>query len=179
MLDIGNIDYLINELKEKQDWKNLQTLFNQSESIIYVGHGGNLAIADHIAVDTVRLTQNKKVTFSPGSAIAATSFINDSNFDKWLIDWFKPISNLLDKSKTLVIGISSSGKSKDIINLFHYCDENNYKTALISAKSNNEFPRSTTLVNTNCNSYHKSGVVALALGYQLILDSGFSCPSIS
>ena len=63
MLDIGNIDYLINELKEKQDWKNLQTLFNQSESIIYVGHGGNLAIADHIAVDTVRLTQNKSNLF--------------------------------------------------------------------------------------------------------------------
>jgi len=179
VLDIGNIDHLINELKGKEDWITLQRVFNHSDSIIYVGHGGNLAIADHIAVDTIRLTKNKKVTFSPGSAIAATSFINDTNFDSWLVDWFKPISNLLDKSKTLVIGISSSGKSKDIINLFNHCDKNDFKTALISAKHNNELPRSTTLVNTNCNSYHKSEVVALALGYQLILDSGFSCPSIT
>ena len=72
MLDIGNIDHLINELKGKEEWITLQRFFNHSDSIIYVGHGGNLAIADHIAVDTIRLTKNKKVTFFP-------RFCNSSN----------------------------------------------------------------------------------------------------
>ena len=112
MLEIGNIDKLIEELKQNQEWNDLQQKFNDCNSIVYVGHGGNLAIADHIAVDTVRLTQNKKATFSPGSAIAATSFINDSDFEQWLVNWFKSISSLLDTSKTVIIGISSSEKVK-------------------------------------------------------------------
>ena len=179
MLEIGNIDKLIEELKQNQEWNDLQQKFNDCNSIVYVGHGGNLAIADHIAVDTVRLTQNKKATFSPGSAIAATSFINDSDFEQWLVNWFKSISSLLDTSKTVIIGISSSGKSKDIIKLFEFCDHHNFKTALITAKRNNEIPKSTICINTNCESYHKSEVVALALGYQLILDAGFCCPAIN
>ena len=178
MLAIGDIDLRLSQIEASPPWQALSSEFSRCRNIVIVGHGGNLAVSDHIAVDIARLTNNSKSTFSPGSAIAATSFINDSSFDDWMVNWFDSFSSSIDLSSTLVLGISSSGKSKDVMALLLYALKKGSSAGLIAAKDT-VAPEGTIVVNTNCDSYHQSEVVALSLGYKLIHDSGFICPSIS
>ena len=178
MLAIGDVDLRLSQIENTTAWQALSSAFNSASNIVIVGHGGNLAVADHIAVDISRLTKQSKSTFSPGSAIAATSFINDGSFEDWMVSWFDSFSSSLDLSSTLVIGISSSGKSKDVMALLAHALPKGCSCGLISA-TNTDVPGSTILVNTQCNSYHQSEVVALSIGYKLIHDSGFICPSIN
>lgn len=122
MLNIGNIDAQLKSFESLREWQRIVAEFKEKPNIVLVGHGGNLAIADHMAVDITRLTKYTKATFSPGSAINATSFINDSSFDDWLVCWFRSLNLVLNPENTFVIGISSSGKSSDVLRLLEYCD---------------------------------------------------------
>ena len=178
MLEFGDITGTLKETIDTLEWSLLQDNFNKSKTIILVGHGGNLAVADHISVDITRLTNYKKSTICPGSAIAATSFINDTSFNDWMTCWLKSLLPTLDIEQTLLIGISSSGKSSDISNLFEEAGKNNIKTALITAKSS-ETIKSDIQVVTNAESYHSSEIIALALGYQLVHGFGYNCPKIN
>ena len=178
ILKFGDITGLVTQTISTYAWENLQSCFNKSKTIILVGHGGNLAIADHISVDITRLTNFEKSTICPGSAIAATSHINDSGFNNWMTRWLKSIIQTLDVKETLLIGISSSGRSKDISELFKEANLQNIKTALITAKPSKEI-NSDIQVVTYAESYHSSEIIALALGYQLVHGFGFNCPDIN
>ena len=160
-------------------WIRCQSDFNQATKILAVGNGGNLAVCDHAAIDISRLT-NKNAT-APGSGILASSLINDTTHDLWVKNWFSiatrgwPQDSL---SKIMLIGISSSGYSKNICMALDEADKLGCKTALISAQT----PKITGNYNTiilDVNEYHTSEVLALALFYQLIHGAGFSCPTIT
>ncbi len=177
ILKFGDLNSILEETINSYEWSSLQDVFNESSNICLVGHGGNLAVADHMAADLTRLTNFEKSTFCPGSAIMGTSFINDSNFDNWMVLWLKSIINSLKGQKTLIIGISSSGRSKDIENLFNEAKKYDIKTCLITAKNSLSISADIEVV-TKTESYHSSEVVALALGYQLVHGFGFTCPDI-
>jgi len=178
MLGIGDVDRKISDICLSPGWGKLVDFSKAASSIVIAGHGGNLAVADHIAVDIARLTGFSKSTFCPGSAINSSSFINDSSFEDWLISWFKSLESCLKPSATTLVGISSSGKSVDVINLLSYGSSIGYTTTLISASPVSP-GGGINVVYTDCQTYHESEVVSLALGYQLISDLGFTCPSIS
>ena len=178
MLEFGDITGILKKTIATPEWSNLQDSFNEAKTIILVGHGGNLAVADHISVDISRLTNYKKSTICPGSAIVATSYINDTSFNDWMTCWLKSLLPSLDVEQTLIIGISSSGRSNDISNLFLEAERRNIKTSLITAKSSLTI-KSDIQVVTNAISYHSSEIIALALGYQLVHGFGYSCPRIS
>ena len=177
ILEFGDLTGTIEKTIATREWEELQDLFNKSKTIILVGHGGNLAIADHIAVDITRLTNFEKSTICPGSAIVATSHINDTNFDEWMVRWFKSLIKSISREETLLIGISSSGGSNDISKLFDEAYLQNIKTALITAKSTTKI-KSNIQVITNAETYHSSEIIALALGYQLVHGYGYNCPKI-
>lgn len=176
MLGFGDLNQTLLRVITSPEWAGLQSSFNAAKHIFVVGHGGNLAVADHAAIDISRLTRNTKTTYSPGSAIVATSLINDTSFDDWLCCWFKIFATNLKPSDCLIIGISSSGRSTDIQRLFEYAQELSIATSLITAKSSGI--RCNHEVITACDSYHASEVVALALSYQLVHGHGYQCPSI-
>lgn len=174
LLDFGNITEIISDVVSTENWNELQKVFNVKSTIIIVGHGGNLAVSDHISADITRLTNFEKKTLCPGSAILATSYINDTSFDDWLVTWFK--SQPINFEDSLIIGISSSGKSKDIENLFDFANKKGIFTSLITAV--NSSINAKTQIVTKCSSYHSSELVALGLGYQLVHGFGFTCPII-
>ena len=178
MLEFGDITGTLKQTIATPEWSILQDSFNEAKTIILVGHGGNLAVADHISVDITRLTNYKKSTICPGSAILATSYINDTSFNDWMTCWLKSLLPSIDVEQTLMIGISSSGRSNDISNLFLEAERDNIKTGLITAKSSSTI-KSDIQVVTNAMSYHSSEIIALALGYQLVHGFGYNCPSIA
>ena len=177
MLEFGDITGTLEEVINTFEWSMLQDSFNKAKTILLVGHGGNLAVADHIAVDITRLTNYKKSTICPSSAIVATSYVNDIGFDSWMNCWLKSLLPSLEVEQTLLIGISSSGRSKDISNLFQEAQKENIKTAIITAKKSEKI-KSNIQVVTNAKSYHSSEIIALALGYQLVHGFGYNCPDI-
>jgi D-sedoheptulose 7-phosphate isomerase len=78
--------------------------------IIIVGNGGSAAIASHVAVDFTKAAKIRALSFNEPDLI--TCFANDYGYDQWVV---KALESYADKGD-LVILISSSGKSPNIIN---------------------------------------------------------------
>ena len=49
MLDIEDLDQKFHKVVSGDTWNELQDKFNRAKDIYVLGHGGNLAIADHTA----------------------------------------------------------------------------------------------------------------------------------
>lgn len=179
---IPGFDNFSNKFKKiikSTEWAQAQADFNNSKNILTVGNGGNLAVCDHGAIDIARLT-NKNAS-APGSGILASSLINDTSHELWVKNWLSiSMRSMTDQNKkeTMIIGVSSSGYSKNICLALNLALENNLKTLLISAQK----PKISGSYNTlilDVGEYHTSEVLTLSLFYQLIHGSGFSCPTIN
>lgn len=88
-------------------------LINSSRNggkILIFGNGGSAAIASHVSVDLTKNARIRSVTFNEFDLI--TCFSNDYGFERWIE---KSIDFYADKKDCLVL-ISSSGKSKNMIN---------------------------------------------------------------
>ena len=180
MLDIENFDKKFKLIVNTYEWKRLQESFNECDNIFIFGHGGNMAIADHAAIDMSRLT-NKNV-MAPGSGITATSIISDESFDTWISKWLEfRTKYITDMSKCLAIGIScsTSGRSSNcLVNALNWAQENGMKTGLLAAQEKEDLNKDIVCINQNCIYYHTSEIISMALTYELIHSAGFNCPSI-
>lgn len=160
-------------------WAQAQHDFNSSNHILCVGNGGNLAVCDHGAIDIARLTN--KQSSAPGSGILASSLINDTSHDLWVKNWLSISLRGLPSSVTsqmMLIGVSSSGFSRNICLALDHALNNGLKCLLISAQQP-QISGDYNKIILNVNEYHTSEILTLALFYQLIHASGFACPSIS
>ena len=182
MLNFEKLDEKFVKIVNSEEWKKLQGKFNKSNDIYVLGHGGNLAIADHAAVDMTRLSNGTKNAMSPGSAIVATSLINDTSFEQWMVNWLMQRTSTKTKnqmSNSLVLGISSSGNSKDIINALQWANDNKMNVALISSRDISVKVKNLTKVLLNAEFYHTAEVLSLLLTYELTHGSGNVCPTIN
>jgi len=181
MIDIENIDKKFFEVVASSEWKDLQEKFNNCNDIYVIGHGGNLAIADHTAIDISRLSHGRKNAICPGSGVVATSLINDTSFEQWLVNWLKirtETRSKEDMAKSLVYGISSSGNSPDVLRALQWASDNGMQAALVTGKSSGSQIKNLTEVVLNVNYYHTAEVLTLLLQYQLTHGAGNNCPSI-
>jgi D-sedoheptulose 7-phosphate isomerase len=74
------------------------------------GNGGSAAIASHVSVDLTKNAKIRTINFNESDLI--TCFSNDYGYERWIE---KAVDFYADKNDTLVL-ISSSGKSKNMIN---------------------------------------------------------------
>lgn len=181
MFDIENIEEKFWNVVNSSEWAELQEKFNGCDDIYVLGHGGNLAVAEHTAVDITRLSNGQKNALCPGSGVVATSFINDSNFDQWMVNWLSCRTAVRSKpqmKKSLVYGISSSGLSTDVLKALQWASDNDMQTCLISGQPINVKIPGLTVVLLNTEYYHTCEVLTLLLQYQLTHGSGRDCPAI-
>ena len=80
------------------------------KKIIIVGNGGSAAIASHFSVDLTKNAKVRCVNFNESDLI--TCFSNDYGYENWV----KEALRFYLDNQDLVILISSSGKSKNMIN---------------------------------------------------------------
>tara|TARA_B100001093_G_scaffold515769_1_gene592902 strand:- start:1869 stop:2477 length:609 start_codon:yes stop_codon:yes gene_type:complete len=178
VLNIKGFDQIFEAVIKTNEWQKLQSDFNNCNRILIVGNGGNLAVADHAAIDIARLT-NKSST-APGSGILASSLINDISHDDWVQKWVDiSLRGQLPEAleKTMIIGISSAGTSKNICLALDYALNKGLSAGLICAS----FPKikgNYNIISLNLDEYHTGEVLTLLLFYQLIHGAGFICPSI-
>jgi len=182
MLNFENIGEAFVQIVNSQEWNELQKKYNNCDDIYVLGHGGNMAVADHTAVDMTRLSSGTKNAMCPGSSIVATSLINDTSFDQWMVAWLRQRTSTRTKDqmkKSLVYGISSSGKSKDVNKALQWASDNGMETCLITAKPIAEKIVGLTQVVLGVEYYHTAECLSLLLQYQLTHGSGRDCPLIS
>ena len=180
-LKLPSIDEKFNKIINQSSWLALENTYQRCSRISIFGNGGNLAVADHAAIDTSRLTN--KLGLCPGSGILASSLINDIGHDKWLNKWVEITSRGLTKDilkNSLFIGISSSGKSENVVSALNYATSIGSNSFLITAsaiKTKQEI--NFAYCDLDLDEYHSAEVMTLLLTYQLIHSSGFKCPPIS
>tara|TARA_R110002020_G_scaffold265980_3_gene480821 strand:+ start:3140 stop:4147 length:1008 start_codon:yes stop_codon:yes gene_type:complete len=180
MVDFENFDSKFVNIAKSKEFQENQKLYNQAKHVFLIGHGGNMSIAEHAAIDGSRLTD--KNIYAPGGGVIVTSIQGDTNFNDWMMNWLKIRIRGLDLEECLVIGLSCSttGKSSDCVcTALNWCVENNIKSVLWAAQPKEKGVDKRILqVVQNAKYYHTSELLSLALTYQLIHGSGFECPSI-
>ena len=82
----------------------------KSGKILIFGNGGSAAIASHVSVDLTKNARIRAVNFNEADLI--TCFSNDYGYERWIE---KTIDFYADK-KDIIILISSSGQSINMIN---------------------------------------------------------------
>ena len=97
--------------------------------VILVGNGGSAAIAGHLAVDLTKAAGIRAVNFNDSSLI--TCFSNDYGYDWWVAEALKAHADTGD----LVILISSSGESNNILNGAITADELGLRRLVLSGFS--------------------------------------------
>jgi len=87
----------------------LETKKNKSK-VLFFGNGGSAAIASHVSVDLTKNTKIRALNFNEADLL--TCFSNDYGYEKWIE---KTIEFYAD-SKDVIVLISSSGRSKNMLN---------------------------------------------------------------
>ena len=80
--------------------------------------------------------------------------------------------------RSLVYGISSSGRSTDVAKALQWASDNGMQTALVTGQPMKEKVKDLTVVLLNTKYYHTCEVLTLLLQYQLTHGSGQECPPI-
>lgn len=108
--DISKCEFL----DMKSSWEMLAGLVGyvsaQDGKIIFIGNGGSAAIASHMALDFSNAGKIRAVCFNDGPLL--TCLANDYTYERI---FEKAIEMYADK-KDLVVAISSSGQSQNILN---------------------------------------------------------------
>ena len=108
---------LINNKAKNIDFNKLAELANlirntklNSGKSILIGNGGSAAIASHVSIDLTKAANIRSINFNEASLL--TCFSNDYVYERWV----EKALDFYADNNDIVILISSSGQSKNIIN---------------------------------------------------------------
>ena len=87
----------------------IQAKINNAKIMIF-GNGGSAAIASHVSVDLTKNANIRSVNFNEADLI--TCFANDYGYERWI----EKVLDFYADDKDVLILISSSGKSPNMIN---------------------------------------------------------------
>ena len=181
MLELENFEVKYRKIVSTPEFKKVQKMFNDAEHVFYFGHGGNMAIAEHAAIDAARLTD--KNVHAPGGGVMVTSIQGDTSFEEWMMHWLEIRTRSLPKEKCLVIGLSCStnGKSSEcVVAALNWAVENGIPCSMWAAQ-----PKETGIdenivqVIQHAKYYHTSEILSMAMTYELVDGAGHDCPTIS
>ena len=118
--------------------------------VFIVGNGGSSSIASHVSVDFAKVANVPSNTFNNANLI--TCFANDYGHENWIKEAIKAYTQKND----ILILISSSGTSNNIINAAKYCNENNIPLITFSGfdKSNPLAKLGDVNIHINSNNYN-------------------------
>jgi len=119
---------------------------NNNGKVYIVGNGGSSSIASHVSVDLAKVANVQSDTFNNSNVI--TCFANDYGYENWVSEAIKAYTQKND----MLILISSSGTSKNILNAAKYCKKNQIPLITLSGFSNKNPLRQLGDVNIHVNS---------------------------
>ena len=117
--ELDNLDLL---------FESLNKIFGTNGRVFVAGNGGSYAVASHVATDLAKLNYEDKTisTIHVGSnASLLTAQSNDDGYENALVNIIK---NYKPNKDDILICISSSGNSQNILELIDYCNKLNVDT---------------------------------------------------
>lgn len=107
-----NKEILLNGIIDSYSYrKQLENLVLENDCIIILGNGGSSSIASHISQDYTKILKKRSFTMSDASRL--TCYTNDYGYNKAYVKFLEEFID--NNKKTLLILISSSGNSENII----------------------------------------------------------------
>jgi D-sedoheptulose 7-phosphate isomerase len=139
MKNLNHFDALAEHLKSIDLYKLDQIIrlidktIKNNNFVFGCGNGGSAAISNHFEVDYVKGVNEKSKKMSRFISLSSnteviTAIANDRGYKHVFKDQFK----VLAKSKDLILCVSSSGNSENIIEILKYGKQRRYKTILLS-----------------------------------------------
>jgi phosphoheptose isomerase len=176
LADFENLEKRFYTLVHQPEWKKLQQDFNESDAIFMIGNGGNMAVSSHGAADISRLTN--KAAFCLDSQTLGTSITNDHGYDQMFIRWIDLYASKLS-GKIVLIGLSGSGSSKNIISTLEWAQEiAGFSCTLISGQKAPSLASSVNEIVLDVEYFHTAEILSLMAVYELIHGCGAKCPTI-
>ena len=129
-MDLGKLEFELHKITEDVK-ENLGYFINNHKEIIIIGNGGSNSIASHISQDYTKVLDKKSYSFSDPSRL--TCYINDYGRDNAYAEFLDDFAG----KDTLVILISSSGNSMNIVNAAKYCESSEIDYIALSGFNKN------------------------------------------
>ncbi len=104
-------------------------LVRSHERIFFIGNGGSNSICSHMMEDYMKMLGKKTASFTDAAMI--TCFANDYGWENAITEWIK----FQFSAGSLLVSISSSGESKNILNATRQAIEMNGKVITLSGFS--------------------------------------------
>ena len=116
------------------------TTLNSGGKILFAGNGGSAADSQHLAAEFVSKLSKPREPLAAMALTTDTSALtairNDYGFEQLFLRQLIALGNTND----FFIGITTSGKSPNILNCLKYCNENSIKSCILTGKEvENEF----------------------------------------
>jgi D-sedoheptulose 7-phosphate isomerase len=126
----------LNEINQKKELFSksinlLKKIKKNKKKVIIFGNGGSAATSSHFAVDLTKNARTRCINFNDADLI--TCFSNDYGFQNFVR---QSIDSYYDKDD-LVILISVSGESKNIVNAAKFCVEKKINLITLTGKNKN------------------------------------------
>lgn len=119
----------------EQEFFKFNSAFRKYNNIIILGNGGSNSVASHISQDYVKFHGKKSLVFSDPSML--TCYINDFGMENAYVKFLESYST----QDTLVILISSSGESKNILNCIQWCEDKKIPYGILTGFNSNNSAR--------------------------------------
>jgi len=103
--ELSNIEEILSKTK------------SQRNTIFIIGNGGSASTAEHMCNDFIKIANLKAIALTNISII--TAYGNDINYDSIFLEQLKKLMNKGD----VVIGITGSGNSPNIVNALEYANQ--------------------------------------------------------
>tara|TARA_A100000172_G_C2979003_1_gene88694 strand:- start:177 stop:617 length:441 start_codon:yes stop_codon:yes gene_type:complete len=130
-----------------------------------------------MATDLSRLIPDKAV-YSFDSVGYITSNANDHGFEMLFVRWLETMATVEIPEECLVVGMSCSGNSSNVINALHWADDAGMDTFMVSGQSSEILKEDISEMSFDCEYFHTVEVMCMILFYDLIHQTDNKCPSI-
>jgi phosphoheptose isomerase len=177
-IDFENIEQKCVDATMSSEYALLVEKLIKAKKIFLIGNGGLHFVANHMATDLTRLIEDK-VVYSFESVGFITSTANDHGFEKMFVRWLETVCSVEDPNDCLIIGLSCSGNSSNVIRSLHWGQDNGVPTFLMSGQKSLALNEGVDELSFNCEYFHTVEVMCMMLFYDLIHRVGSHCPSIT
>jgi len=113
-------------LSNIQKATNLILKLKKKNKVILAGNGASSSISSHISIDLTKAANIRAINFNEANLL--TCFSNDFGYENWI----KKSLEYYAFEEDLIILISSSGKSKNIINAAKFVKKNGMQLITLS-----------------------------------------------
>lgn len=113
----------------EDEFQKYQDQFDSHDRIIILGNGGSNSVASHISQDYMKFHKKKVSVFSDPSML--TMLANDFGYEK---SYTKFLEYHVEDD-TLVVLMSSSGESLNMLNCQRYCEDNGISHGILTGFS--------------------------------------------